>query len=233
MTLVTQATILVIEDDSAIRAGLVDTLHLEDFAVVEAADGHEGLSRALTAECDLILLDLVLPGPQGLDILKEVRHQRPTLPVIIMTALGDEADRIRGLKLGADDYVVKPFSPAELAARVEAVLRRSPERPVIHTHIDLPNGRIDLVTREIISGETRASLSERETELISYLSSHPERPISREEILRRVWKLEPRGLATRTIDMHIARLREKLEDADGELIQTVRGQGYRFRTPPS
>jgi DNA-binding response OmpR family regulator len=115
--------ILVVEDDAAIRQGIVDALEFAGFTPLEASDGHKGLVLAREAECDLVLLDLVLPGPDGLEILKAVRLERPTLPVIIMTARGEEKDRVRGLQLGADDYVVKPFSVKELLARVSAVLR--------------------------------------------------------------------------------------------------------------
>jgi len=124
-----RARILVIEDDGAIRRGIVDALEFEGYTTHEAGEGTEGLRMAVQVDCDLILLDLVLPGADGLQILKEVRSARPALPVIILTARGDEEDRVRGLRLGADDYVVKPFSVKELLARVDAVLRRSPERP--------------------------------------------------------------------------------------------------------
>ena len=123
------AVILTIEDDSAIRRGIVDSLQFNGYRVIESGDGIEGLTRATESEYDLLLLDLALPGLSGFEILKQVRQRRPTQPVIILTAKGDESDRVRGLKQGADDYVVKPFSVKELMARVEAVLRRSPERP--------------------------------------------------------------------------------------------------------
>src|SRR6185436_15888779 len=121
--------ILVVEDDRAIREGIVDALAFQGYAVVQAERGDVGIEKALHGGCDLVLLDLVLPGADGLTVLREVRRARPTLPVIILTARGDESERVRGLKDGADDYVVKPFSIRELLARVEAVLRRSPERP--------------------------------------------------------------------------------------------------------
>jgi len=131
--------ILVIEDDAAIRRGIVDALRFHSFEPLEAGNGNDGLKLALGSECDLILLDLILPGMLGLDILKELRQARPTLPVIILTAKGEEADRIQGLKLGADDYMVKPFSIRELLARIEAVLRRSPERPIVLVQPELEN----------------------------------------------------------------------------------------------
>jgi DNA-binding response OmpR family regulator len=231
--------ILVIEDDAAIRQGLVDALEFAGYDVLQAAEGNAGLDMAIGCDCDLLLLDLVLPHRDGLAILAEVRAARPTLPVIVLTARGAETDRIRGLRLGADDYVVKPFSVGELLARVEAVLRRSPERPLDVARIDFPGGTADLARREIrYADETRAELSEREAELLRYLGCNPGRAISRDEILSRVWRLDPRGIETRTIDMHIARLREKLRDSGSQVIVTVRGKGYalgsdvRLPSPP-
>ncbi|MFQ5730449.1 MAG: response regulator transcription factor [Planctomycetaceae bacterium] len=227
----TKRRVLVVEDDAAIRRGIVDALQFEGYHAVEAPDGDEGLARALNGGFDLLLLDLVLPGCSGLDILREVREHSSTTPVVILTARGDETDRVRGLKMGADDYVVKPFSVAELLARVEAVLRRSPERPNDVSQLELPQGTVNLDRREgtFRDGE-RFSLSEREVELLRYLAGHAGRAISRDEILARVWNIDPRGLSSRTIDMHVARLREKLRDdpARPEIILTVRGQGYMF-----
>jgi DNA-binding response OmpR family regulator len=223
--------ILVIEDDAAIRTGLVDALTFQGYETFEASDGNSGLASAVQVEYDILLLDLVLPGKDGLEILREVRAVRPTTPVIILTARGEEADRIQGLRLGADDYVVKPFSVKELLARVEAVLRRSPERPLDIVLIPIPGGSIDLERREIgFEDGERTELSEREVELLRYLARNPGRAIAREEILSRVWRLDPRGVETRTIDMHVARLREKLRDdaAQPRLLLTVRGKGYMF-----
>lgn len=226
-----KSRVLVIEDDPAIRRGIVDALHFEGFETFEAGDGRTGLDRAVGVDCDLILLDLVLPGGDGLDILRAVRATRPTLPVIILTARGEEGDRVEGLRRGADDYVVKPFSVRELLARVEAVLRRSPERPVDVTTVKLPDGVADLARREVrFADGGRQELSEREVELLRYLAGNSGRAISREEILARVWRLDPKGVETRTIDMHVARLREKLRDdpACPRVLLTVRGKGYMF-----
>jgi len=221
--------ILVVEDDAAIRRGLVDALEFSGYGVLQAADGEAGMKLAVRATYDLLLLDLILPGHSGFDILQAVREARPTLPIIILTARGEEGDRVRGLRLGADDYVVKPFSVRELLARVEAVLRRSPERPNEINRIDFALGVADLRRREVRYGNgKRAELSEREVDLLRYLARHAGRAISREEILRRVWRLDARRLETRTIDMHIANLREKLRDdpEDPRVILTVRGKGY-------
>jgi len=223
--------VLVIEDDAAIRRGVIDALQAYGFATVEAGHGDEGLELALTEAYDLLLLDLVLPGKPGLEILRELRGANPTVPVIILTAQGSETDRVAGLRLGADDYVVKPFSVKELLARVEAVLRRSPERPTDLTRLEIPGGVVDFARREVrFADGQRFELSEREGELLRYLACNAGRAISREELLSRVWHVDPTGLETRTVDMHIARLREKLRDdpAAPRLVQTVRGKGYRF-----
>lgn len=221
--------ILVIEDDAAIRTGIVDALQFNGYATFEAGQAKSGRDLAVSADCDLILLDLVLPGGDGLDILRRVRETRPTLPVIILTARGEEPDRVAGLRLGADDYVVKPFSVRELLARIEAVLRRSPQRPSDVTQIAIPGGQVDLARCEIrFNDGQRVELSERERELLRYLACNTGRAISREEILAGVWRLDPRNIETRTIDMHVARLREKLRDDSGEpkVLLTVRGKGY-------
>ncbi len=223
--------ILVVEDDSAIRQGIVDALRFTGYDVLQAGDGATGMAQALRATIDLLLLDLVLPGQGGFEILQAVREARPTLPAIILTARGEEADRVKGLRLGADDYVVKPFSVRELLARVEAVLRRSPERPNHVGKLNLPCGVLDLARCEIrYKDGQRAELSEREVELMRYLAANSGRAISRDEILLRVWRLNPKRMETRTIDMHIANLREKLRDnADGpKVLLTVRGRGYMF-----
>jgi DNA-binding response OmpR family regulator len=229
--------ILLIEDDAAIRRGVADALKFAGYYTMEAANVPDGLETARGADVDLILLDLVLPGAAGqggLDILKDVRSSRPTLPVIIMTARGEESERVLGLRLGADDYVVKPFGIKELLARVEAVLRRSPQRPTDLTTIKLPSGVADLARCEVrFNGGERVELSEKEMELLRYLATNPERAISREELLSCVWRIDPRGAETRTIDMHVARLREKLRDdpADPKIILTLRGKGYSFAKP--
>ena len=219
--------ILVIEDDPSIRQGILDALEFEGYATHSAGDGNTGLDMAITVDCDLVLLDLVLPGRDGLEILEEVRRARPRLPVIILTARGEEADRVAGLRLGADDYVVKPFSVKELLARIVAVLRRSAERPTDVPVVRFEGGVADLARREVrFEDDERVELSEREAELLRYLAVNPGRAIGRKEILARVWRVNPTGVETRTIDMHVARLREKLRDHDASVIITVRGKGY-------
>ncbi len=224
-------TILVIEDDAAIRQGILDALAFDGYGTLEAANGEVGLELAVRVDCDLVLLDLVLPKREGLEILKDVRATRPSLPVIILTARGEENDRVQGLRLGADDYVLKPFSVKELLARIEAVLRRSAERPTDVRHIKVPGGVADLSRCEVrFDDGNRIELSDREIEILRYLAGNAGRAISREEILSRVWRMNPRGIATRTIDMHVARLREKLRDDPTcpRVLLTVRGKGYLF-----
>lgn len=226
-----QKRILVVEDDSAIRRGIVDALTFAGYETMQAGNGNDGMKEALRATFDLLMLDLILPGHSGFEILKAAREARPTLPVIVLTARGEEADRVRGLSLGADDYVVKPFSVRELLARVEAVLRRSPERPNGVSKIPLPHGTADLARSEVrYDNGKRCELSEREVEVLRYLAGNAGRAISRDELLLRVWRLNPKRMETRTIDMHIANLREKLRDNsdDPKVLLTVRGKGYMF-----
>ncbi len=223
--------ILVLEDDAAIRRGLCDALEAAGYASIESARADTGLGLALRETYDLLLLDLVLPGGDGLSILEELRRVRPTTPVVVLTARGDESDRLRGFRLGADDYVVKPFSVRELLARVEAVLRRSPERPLDIAQVRIPGGTAQLDRREVLFDDgQRVELSQRECELLRYLASNAGRGVSREELLSRVWQLDPHGITTRTIDMHVVRLREKLRDdpTHPRLIATVRGKGYKW-----
>lgn len=223
------ARVLVVEDDAAIRRGLCDALKFSGYAVSEAADGKAGLEAALTGEIDLILLDILMPKMDGFAVLREVRKAKASLPVIVLTAKGEEQDRVRGLREGADDYVVKPFSAAELLARVEAVLRRSAERPRGVERAVIAGRTIDLERREVtLPGGDKAVLSEREAEVLTYLLANRGRAITRDELLQRVWGLDPRGVHTRTVDMTVARLRELLRDdpANPMVIVTVRQRGY-------
>jgi DNA-binding response OmpR family regulator len=225
------ARVVVIEDEPAIRRGVVDALRVNGYEVAEAADGARGLEEAVRLGVDIVLLDLLLPKKDGLDVLAELRRVRPTLPVIILTARGTEEDRVRGLKMGADDYVVKPFSARELLARVEAVLRRSVDRPSEVRGARLGQGLIDFDRREIRwPGEERIELSETEVAILSFLVANRGRAVSREELLTRLWGIGPQKVETRTIDMHIVRLRNKLRDplgkSNSDPIVTVRAHGY-------
>ena len=223
----TTTTVLVVEDDRAIRRGLVDALKFGGHAVHEAEEGHAGLQMALSLPVDLLLLDVVLPGLDGFGVLAALRQAKSTLPVILVTARGAESDRVRGLQDGADDYVVKPFSARELLARVDAVLRRSASRIAPALELTLPGGRIDFARAEVkLADGTVRQLSEKEQALLRYLAAARDHVVTRDELLERVWGLDPRGLHTRTIDMHMARLREKLEGCGSEVVVTVRGRGY-------
>jgi two-component system, OmpR family, response regulator RpaB len=227
-----KARIVVVEDEPAIRRGVSDALRLSGYDVMEAADGLVGLREAASAGVDLVLLDIMLPKRDGLEVLSELRRTNPTRPVILLTARGSEDDRVRGLKMGADDYVVKPFSAKELIARVEAILRRT-MKPVVDVRlVHVGGGTLDLHRREIRWGDgSRADLSETESALLKYLVANRERAVSREELLSRVWGIGTAGLETRAVDMHVARLRAKLKDPEGEddqseAIVTVRAHGY-------
>lgn len=239
------ARVLVVEDDAAIRRGLCDCLRFAGYVPSEAADGRAGLDAACAMDVDLVLLDLLMPRLDGLTVLAEVRKAKPGLPVIILTAKGEEGDKVKGLKLGADDYVVKPFSASELLARVEAVLRRSAERPTPVKLLRVGSTTIDLARREVRhgaaepgadeAGQTPQLLSEKEAGVLQYLASNAGRAISRDELLSRVWGLDPRGMHTRAVDMAVARLREVLrDDADSpRFILTVRGKGYMLSSEAS
>jgi DNA-binding response OmpR family regulator len=226
-----KARVVVVEDEPAIRRGVVDVLRASGYEVAEAGDGSRGLEESVRVGVDLVLLDLLMPKMDGLTVLSELRKIRPALPVIILTAKGTEDDRVRGLKMGADDYVVKPFSARELLARVEAVLRRSVDRPADVHAAKIGDAVVDFDRREVRwDGRERCELSETETSLLSFLVAHQARAVSREELLTRLWGIGPGEVETRTIDMHIARLRTKLKNPTGrsspEAIVTVRAQGY-------
>lgn len=218
-----------VEDDEAVRRGIVDALQCGGYQTLEARDGAEGMEKGLRASYQLMLLDMVMPHRNGLEVLAALKRERAGQPVIILSARGEEADRVRGLQGGADDYVVKPFSVRELLARVEAVLRRSCERVAATETLCFPGGVIDVTKRELTFDDgRRAELSMKEVDVVRYLMRAAGRAVSREELLRHVWHLEARGMETRTIDMHIAHLRTKLGDGEQSLIVTVRGKGYRW-----
>ncbi len=227
-------TVLVVEDDSAVRTGIIDILEYGGYRTLQAADGHAGMELALKANYRLLLLDVVMPGPSGFEILAALKKSRPGQAVIMLSARGEEQDRVRGLVNGADDYVVKPFSMKELLARVDAVLRRTHERPapvanhrVGDVEMDLANCRINF------PDGSRSELSEKENTLLRYLLEAGGRIVTRQEILRHVWNLDPDKIETRTIDMHMANLRGKLGSYLAQHLVTERGKGYRFTKPTS
>jgi DNA-binding response OmpR family regulator len=218
--------VLVIEDDLAIRRGMAAALRYASYEVREAGDGATGAELAVVGDVDLVLLDLVLPRRDGIAVLRRIRREDPALPVIVVTARGAEEERVRGLELGADDYVVKPFSARELLARVEAVLRRSPDRPRPVRRLQLAAGEVDLDRCEVRFADGGCEeLSRLEADVLRYLARSHDRIVSRDELLARVWQQKPHLIATRSVDMTIARLRKKLRQ---EILVTVRGKGYRL-----
>ena len=219
-------TILVVEDDQAVRQGVVDALTFAGYQVISAAEGATGKKMALTSRYDLMLLDLVMPHCTGFEVLEALRKERAGQAVIILSARGEENDRVKGLTMGADDYVVKPFSARELLARVDAVLRRSSERRALSETTDLAGRRIDFSRRKLSHDDAEYDLSERECEILRYLMANSGRPVSRDELLRHVWGITAKNVETRTVDMHVAHLRKKLGDTNQELLETVRGKGY-------
>lgn len=222
-----QRVILVIEDDLSIRRGMADALRHASYEVKEAGDGVTACELVAAGGLDLVLLDLVLPRRDGLEVLRSLRREDPALPVIVVTARGAEEERVRGLELGADDYVVKPFSARELLARVEAVLRRSPGRPQPVKRLQLAVGEVDLDRCEVrLADGGCEELSRLEADVLRYLARSPDRIVSRDELLARVWQQKPHFVATRSVDMTIARLRKKL--GGGDVLVTVRGKGYRL-----
>jgi two-component system response regulator RegX3 len=224
--------ILVVEDEAAIRDGLADVLVYHGYRVDAVADGKEGLQRALSGQYDLLLLDVMLPGRDGFSICDEVRKVDRDQPIIMLTAKTSDDDIVNGLALGADDYIAKPFSIAQLVLRVKAVLRRSRAGIALATHIVL-GGDVEIDTRNLSGrrGAEALTFTRREIEILQYLQQNAERPVSRDELLTRVWGYDRTAeIETRTVDIHIAKLRRKIEpDAkDPRNLITVRGAGYRL-----
>ncbi|MEX2145891.1 MAG: response regulator transcription factor [Candidatus Rokuibacteriota bacterium] len=223
--------ILIVDDEPEIVRGLEDNLRFEGYDTIAAGDGADGLARALSEAPDLILLDVMMPTLSGWDVCRELRRRGLDVPVIMLTARGEEADRVLGLELGADDYVSKPFSLRELLARVRAVLRRPGAR---RTFEELAFGdvRVHLRGRRVWKAGHDVRLTRKEFDLLVYLVEHRGDVVTRERLLDEVWGYE-RFPTTRTVDTHVRRLRRKFEvDPDRPLfIQTVHGQGYKFAAP--
>ena len=226
--------ILVAEDDLHIRTGLVDTLESEGYQVVEAADGAAAISAFGEHKPDLLLLDVMMPEKSGYDVCQQVRSANKTTPIIMLTAKGEEIDKVVGLKLGADDYVTKPFGIHELLARVEAVLRRcagSEAKVPVEQEQSLLFGpfKVNPKTYTLSGPHGDVAISKRELKLLQLFADHPGEVLDRDTLLNQVWGLEYGG-TTRTLDQHIAMLRKKVEIDPGQpqLIVTVHGIGYRF-----
>jgi two-component system phosphate regulon response regulator PhoB len=222
--------ILVVDDDVDLRSVVRSALERDGFAVDEAGDGDVALTKIATLSPELVVLDLCLPSVGGLEVLRAISTgASPAPPVIALTGLGDEADRIVGLELGADDYVVKPFSPRELVARVRAVLRRtSTTQP--SSALEFGDLRVDLTTREVTLGGAPVALRRREFDLLEFLCSSPRQVFTRDQLLVNVWHSAPDWQDTATVSEHVHRLRSKIEDdpAHPRRVVTVRGVGYRF-----
>jgi DNA-binding response OmpR family regulator len=221
-------TVLVVDDEPIVRDVIVRYLRRDGYTTLEAGDGDRARELIETAEPALVVLDLMLPGADGLELCRWIRG-RSDLPVIMLTARGEEADRIVGLELGADDYVTKPFSPRELAARVRSVLRRSGARTERPERLEYADVVLDGASREVTRAGETVSLTAREFDLLWFLAANPRRVFSRSHLMDRVWGHAP-ALDTGTVTVHIRRLREKLE-ADPSRpahLQTVWGVGYRF-----
>ena len=224
--------LLIVEDEEAIRTGLIDVFAYHGYEVEFAADGISGLDKALSGRFDLILLDVMLPGMDGFEICNRIRAQDRDQPVIMLTAKSTDEDIIQGLSLGADDYVAKPFSVAELVLRIQAVLRRSRIGAELDATLRLGEDiEVDCRNLQGRRGEEALAFTRREVEMLQYLRLNPDRPVSRDELLAKVWGYARNSdIETRTVDIHIAKLRRKIEPdpARPRYLVTVRGAGYRL-----
>ncbi|MCU1316685.1 MAG: DNA-binding response regulator [Candidatus Acidoferrum typicum] len=221
--------ILLVEDEQALRMTLSDRLQSEGYVVDFSPDGEQGFEKATSLPFDLIILDIMLPRRSGLDVCRDIRLAGLATPILLLTARGQIVDKVAGLKLGADDYVTKPFDTLELMARIEALLRRAPTRTgqgILH----FGSIRVDIRGTQVTREGKPVYLSAREFQLLRYFTEHNGITLSRDEILREVWGYEV-GTFTRTVDVHVAGLRQKLEKAPKkpELIITVPGIGYKFQ----
>ncbi|MCL4148200.1 UNVERIFIED_CONTAM: hypothetical protein GTU68_007991 [Idotea baltica] len=226
--------LLLIEDEEAIRQGLIDVFIYHGYEVDFAADGREGLEKALTGKFDLILLDVMLPTLDGFSICNQIREKNREQAIIMLTAKSSDEDIIEGLTMGADDYVAKPFSVTQLLLRVQAVLRRSASELETNNQIKLAdNVLIDCQNMSANTTNGTVIFTRREMDILLYLSAHSQRPVSRDELLNKVWGYASDiDLETRTVDIHIAKLRRKLEPDSSQprYLTTVRGAGYRLMT---
>jgi two-component system alkaline phosphatase synthesis response regulator PhoP len=225
----TAARILIVEDEPNMVAGLRDNFEFEGYQVISARDGVEGLERALSESPDLLILDVMMPKMSGLEVCKQLKARRPSLPIIMLTARGQEVDKVVGLELGADDYVTKPFSIRELLARVKAVLRRVQALPKQQDRYSFSDVEVDLRGCRVTRDGKYLEVSTKEFDLLKYFICHPGENISRDRLLQDVWGYEHYP-TTRTVDAHIVHLRQKLEPIPEQprFFLTVHGVGYRF-----
>lgn len=225
-----KSRILLVEDEPGLVLTITDLLNAEGYAVESATDGPTGLTKALNERFDLIVLDVMLPGKNGVDLCRELRQRGRDVAILILTAKSQLTDRVVGLKLGADDYMVKPFEPPELLARIEALLRRvKREKLTPVMRFEFGSVEIDFEKGMARKAGAPVGLAGKELELLRYLIDHRGAVVSRDELLQAVWEYQP-GVSSRTIDVHVAWLRQKLEDNPQypRHIHTVRGVGYRF-----
>jgi len=223
------AKILIVEDEPNMVAGLRDNFEFEGYQVITAGDGVAGLERALAESTDLVILDVMMPRMSGLDVCKQLKAKRPSIPIIMLTARGQEVDKVVGLELGADDYVTKPFSIRELLARVKAVLRRSRVAPRTNEKYAFGEVEVNVRSCQVLRKGQAIEFSSKEFELLKYFLIHTGETLSRDRLLEDVWGYD-RFPTTRTVDAHIVRLRQKVEPKPEEprFILTVHGTGYKF-----
>ena len=225
-----KTSILVVEDEEKIRLALVDFLEFHGFRIVEALDGLQAERAVAEGPFDLILLDLMLPKISGEQLCSKWRQEGVQTPIIMLTAKGQEHERVGGLNLGADDYVTKPFSLEELLARIHAVLRRTDPARAVGQTFEFADWDVDIPALKVSREGKDIEISKREAAIIQYFAANPNRVIDREELYKEVWNETMTELGTRTVDMHIAKLRSKIERdaADPHIIKTVRGAGYKY-----
>lgn len=222
--------VLLVEDEAGLRLTLGDRLQKEGYAVDTAVDGVDGFEKGSSGAFDLILLDIMLPRKNGFDVCRDLRQRGIPTPILMLTARGETVEKVLGLKIGADDYLTKPFETLELLARAEALLRRPPLAPLANQNTtEFGDIRIDFRRTEVRRGNDSLSLSAKEFQLLRYFVEHPGETLCREELLREVWGYEA-STSSRTVDVHVAWLRQKIEDDPKQptWILTVHGIGYKF-----
>jgi DNA-binding response OmpR family regulator len=227
-----KVSILVVEDEQKIRAALRDFLEYQLFKVTDVVDGLQAERIVAEKQFDLILLDLMLPKISGEQLCTKWRRGGLQTPIIMLTAKGQESERIQGLNIGADDYVTKPFSLEELLARINAVLRRTDPARAVGRSFKFAGLEVDVPALKVRRDGKEIEITKREAAIIQYFAANPNRVISREELYKEVWQETMTDLGTRTMDMHIAKLRSKIEtsSAEPQIIKTVRGAGYKYET---
>jgi DNA-binding response OmpR family regulator len=223
------AKILIVEDEPNMVAGLRDNFEFEGHQVLTAPDGVAGLERALSETPDLVILDVMMPRMSGLDVCKQLKSKKPHIPIIMLTARGQEVDKVVGLELGADDYVTKPFSIRELLARVKAVLRRAKGAPREQEKVAFGEVEVNMRSCQVSRKGKSLDFSSKEFDLLKFFLNHPGETLSRDRLLEEVWGYD-HFPTTRTVDAHIVRLRQKVEPKPDEprFILTVHGTGYKF-----